>query len=76
MTALMTIWTEERSYTQCNSACYSATSKNVRCTCLCGGMNHKVGYEQAVANTKLHWKEWLATFMEHSPVYNFEVGCL
>lgn len=76
MSAMITIWTDEKHYTQCNARCYGSASKDERCTCICGGMNHRVGHEQAVENTKLHWKEWLNTFMASNEVYNFEVSVL
>lgn len=35
---------------QCDKQCYSAKRKP--CTCPCGGRNHRVGYAQALANTR------------------------
>ena len=35
---------------RCDSRCYNATNK--RCECVCGGMNHGVGTEKAVENTR------------------------
>jgi len=35
----------------CNARCYNAKGK--RCTCICGGKNHGVGYDQALDNTFL-----------------------
>lgn len=34
----------------CNARCYH--SKRVLCRCICGGMNHQKGLEQATINTK------------------------
>lgn len=34
---------------RCDSRCYNA--KLEKCTCICGGFNHKVGKKQAINNT-------------------------
>ena len=34
----------------CNSRCYNA--KRETCACACGGVNHSVGLQQALINTK------------------------
>jgi len=41
----------------CNSDCYDARSKE--CHCVCGGLNHGVGEEQARKNGKV-WFEKVA----------------
>ena len=35
---------------RCDAKCYNATSPH--CDCVCGGMNHGVGREQAQDNTR------------------------
>lgn len=40
---------------RCDDRCHSA--KNPKCTCICGGANHGVGFDQAVENTQRLLKE-------------------
>lgn len=37
---------------RCDSKCHNA--KGFKCTCICGGMNHGVGLNQAIHNTHEH----------------------
>ncbi len=41
----------------CSAKCYNAKGPN--CTCICGGMNHGVGPEQAAQNTQEMSQEWV-----------------
>ncbi len=50
---------------QCDQQCYDAKGKP--CTCPCGRRNHGVGYEQALANTRL------MEFGEQRVVFGLEV---
>ena len=49
MPDLITIHHGRRSHRSCKKKCYDATSEH--CLCICGGINHGVGLEQAVLNT-------------------------
>lgn len=35
---------------RCDARCYNA--KHDKCTCICGGLNHGKGLQQAIDNTK------------------------
>ena len=35
---------------RCDAKCYNATGE--KCTCICGRVNHGVGYQQACDNTQ------------------------
>jgi len=37
---------------RCDARCYNATDP--RCDCVCGGLNHGVGYDKALQNTREH----------------------
>lgn len=37
---------------RCDAKCYNA--KSPKCTCVCGGMNHGTGYNQAIDKTHEH----------------------
>ncbi|MBA9005996.1 hypothetical protein [Thermomonospora cellulosilytica] len=36
---------------RCDASCYDATTGPDHCTCVCGGINHAAGLEQAIDNT-------------------------
>lgn len=49
----MTLMTEkigQGSTRRCDARCYNA--KRVKCTCICGGLNHKAGLKQATQNVE------------------------
>lgn len=50
-TALMAIYRKGRCEGRCDGRCWGATSPPSACTCICGGINHGVGRQQAVENT-------------------------
>jgi len=37
---------------RCDAKCYNA--KGTKCTCICGGVNHGAGKNQAIDNTRMH----------------------
>lgn len=37
---------------RCDAKCY--TAKGLKCTCICGGINHGVGLNQAIHNIHEH----------------------
>lgn len=62
MPALITVNTEYTGRPHvCDARCYSAIGPD--CNCVCGGMNHKVGYEQALANTQALARNMVADFI-------------
>jgi len=48
---------------RCDTRCYNAA--HPRCDCVCGGLNHGVGYEKALQNTRQHAAELVKA--NHSP---------
>ncbi|MBA7492397.1 hypothetical protein ES702_02947 [subsurface metagenome] len=46
---------------RCDSKCYNA--KGPKCTCICGGVNHGAGKNNAIDNTRSH-KEFLMDAQE------------
>lgn len=42
---------------RCDAKCYLATCSE--CTCICRGMNHGAGLNQALDNTRENCKKWL-----------------
>ena len=61
MTTLIAAYNSEGCIGRCDAKCHNA--KGPRCTCICGGANHGVGFRQAQANmweiTPEHVKEWI-----------------
>jgi hypothetical protein len=51
---------------ECDALCYDAKGKI--CECLCSGLNHGVGYAQAVINTREMATEWVARAGAEQPV--------
>ena len=54
MATLIAVYNSEGCVGRCDAKCYKATEP--QCVCICGGMNHGVGYNKAVENTS----EWVA----------------
>ncbi len=46
--ATIILVTDSKGYWRCDAHCYDA--KHPKCTCICGGKNHGVGFTQAVIN--------------------------
>ena len=49
MTTLITQKKSDGSGSRCDAKCHDA--EHEKCTCICGGRNHGVGFKQAVQNT-------------------------
>ncbi len=47
---LMSVYNPEGLQGRCDEKCYNATS--TRCVCICGGVNHGVGLDKAIENTR------------------------
>lgn len=57
---------------QCDVGCYDA--RHPECVCsACGGVNHGVGLEQAIANTRRLYAEWLERARAAHPDIDFEL---
>ena len=50
---------------KCDARCYNATGD--KCTCVCGGKNHKQGLEMALKITKEHFNEIQESLEEEYP---------
>lgn len=57
MATLLSAYDRGTLYGRCDASCYAGT-KTV-CDCICGGVNHGVGLEVALANTAAMSEEWL-----------------
>ena len=55
MTTLISVHTSDGCVGRCDAKCHEATSPH--CDCVCGGMNHGVGHDRAVENTRAHAAE-------------------
>lgn len=59
MATLATYYRGRDALSRCDAGCYDGDDE--RCVCLiCGGRNHGVGYERAVAQTRQIVAEWYA----------------
>ncbi len=45
---------------RCDAKCHDATDP--KCNCMCGGMNHGAGAEQALENTREHFKKMIKEY--------------
>lgn len=52
MTTLIKGGGSEGATRRCDATCHGA--KGGQCQCICGGMNHGVGHDQAAENTRQH----------------------
>jgi len=55
MTTLISYKTSGGKRRSCNARCYNA--KHPQCVCICGGMNHSKGLQQASENTRRQAEE-------------------
>lgn len=58
MATLVAIYVHGRIKARCDARCYEGISPQEKCKCLCGGDNHGVGVERAVANTLRNAARW------------------
>lgn len=72
MTKLLTYVDDLDLARHCDAHCYNATSK--RCKCICSGLNHGVGYQKAVANTRDLPDDWTPAFPEANSPNSFHVN--
>ena len=57
MTTLMAVYDSDSCVGRCDAECYDATEPG--CGCICGGLNHGAGEQQAISNTLKSAYEWL-----------------
>jgi len=60
MKSLIFIRHNKKLVSKCDSRCYLA--KQPDCNCVCGGMNHGKGLDQAIINTQSYYKRWVRKF--------------
>lgn len=71
MTTLLVVYNSDGCVGRCDAKCYNATCED--CTCVCGGVNHGVGVNQAIENTKELAEEWLKEYGIVHPYDKVEV---
>jgi len=62
MTALIAVYNSGGCVGRCDAKCYNATGGD--CDCICGGMNHGSGLDQAADNTRAHAEQWLSDYYQ------------
>jgi hypothetical protein len=73
MTTLISAKYPGGTYRRCDSRCHHATGPYR--DCICGGVNHGVGHEQAVINTREHAQEWIDRYQaEHPDVVSIRIN--
>lgn len=60
MTTLIAVYGSDGCEGRCDARCYEA--KEPECQCICGGMNHGAGKDQAVANTTALAEQWIEQY--------------
>jgi len=58
MTALITVYTGDGCAGRCDAKCYNAWGPE--CHCICGGVNHGAGRQDAIASTRELGEAWPA----------------
>jgi len=56
VTTLIAVWTSEGCAGGCDARCYTAVRDE--CQCICGGVNHGAGLDQAASNTRELAQAW------------------
>lgn len=60
MATLIAVYNSDGCQGRCDARCYEATSPE--CDCICGGMNHGAGLDQAAENTRELAEQWIKDF--------------
>lgn len=69
MSTLLSINVGDRCIGRCDARCYDA--KDTNCDCVCGGMNHGAGEQQAKTNTRDFWIEWTDDYSKKKGLTRF-----
>jgi hypothetical protein len=65
MTTLIAVYDSDSCVGQCDAKCYDAAKPG--CDCICGGLNHGAGKQQAISNTREYAYQWLDRATEANP---------
>ena len=65
MTTLIAVYTSRGCVGRCDAKCYNATEPE--CTCICGGLNHGAGRNQAITNTAEHAQHMIDEWERQHP---------
>lgn len=65
MATLIAAYNSEGCTARCDANCYNATGPH--CQCICGGMNHGKGHNQAVQNTADHAQAMMEQWQAQHP---------
>lgn len=58
---ILECWTAKGEYIVCDGRCYNPRDeKPVICRCICQGMNHAAGWQNATARTRANAARWVA----------------
>lgn len=60
MATLIAVYNSEGCVGRCDSRCYNAHEPE--CDCICGGVNHGAGRQQAEDNTRQMAQKWLDNY--------------
>lgn len=73
MTTLIAVYTSSGCVGRCDAKCYDATEPD--CVCICGGLNHGRGRNQAIANTVELAETWIEAHQAEHPEkkYRYDV---
>jgi len=58
----------------CDGRCYNALHS--RCSCICGGANHGVGFMQAMDNTRHDASSWIRDYAKAQDVNPSSLGAV
>ena len=68
---LMEVKLDGKSARRCDARCYMAKGED--CHCVCGGVNHGVGYEAALKNTRERGEEMANTYEKENPGHSVDI---
>ncbi len=66
MSTLIRVGNSEGEVGRCDARCYDA--KEPQCDCVCGGLNHGAGEQQAAAQTSALARSWIESYAERKGI--------
>ncbi len=70
MATLISVHNSEGCVGRCDAKCHNATLPD--CDCVCGGMNHGVGYARACEQTSAMARDWIEAYARRKKLEAFE----